>query len=92
MIFSPCPTGTGYVQILARQLETGGKTVTLRNLGIPGAVLGLETQTLGAAIGLDIYGNFLEREVPFVLRDSTVVTVFAGANDVNTIGRAASFA
>lgn len=87
-IFAPCPTGTGYVQTLARQLESGGKTVTLMNLGIPGAVLGADTQTLGASVGMDIFGNFLEREVPFVPRDSTVVTVFAGGNDVNTIGTA----
>ena len=86
--FSPCPTGTGYVQTLARQLENGGKTVTLMNLGLPSAVLGPETQQLGASIGLDIFGNFLEREVPFVPRDTTVVTVFAGGNDVNTVGSA----
>jgi lysophospholipase L1-like esterase len=86
--FVACPTGTGYVQLLSRQLENGGKTVTLMNLGLPGAVLSPGTQTLGASVGLDIFGNFLDREVPFVPRESTVVTVFAGANDVNTIGKA----
>lgn len=86
--FVACPTGTGYVQTLARQLENGGKTVTLMNLGLPGAVLGPDTQQMGASIGLDIFGNFLEREVPFVPRETTVVTVFAGGNDVNTVGSA----
>jgi lysophospholipase L1-like esterase len=86
--FSPCPAGTGYVQTLARQLEGGGQTVTLMNLGIPAAVLGPDTQALGTSLGRDIFGNFLEREVPFVPRDTTVVTVFAGGNDVNTVGAA----
>ena len=86
--FVACPTGTGYVQTLARQLENGGKTVTLMNLGLPGAVLGPETQQMGASIGLDIFGNFLDREVPFVPRETTVLTVFAGGNDVNTVGTA----
>ena len=36
----------------------------LMNLGLPGAVLGPETQQLGAAVGMDIFGNFLERVVP----------------------------
>jgi lysophospholipase L1-like esterase len=86
--FSPCPTGTGYVQTIARQLQGGGETVTLMNLGIPGAVLGPDTQALGNSMGRDIFGNFLEREVPFVPRETTVVTVFAGGNDVNTVGAA----
>ena len=57
--FSACPTGTGYVQTIARQLETGGKSVVLMNLGLPGAVLGPDTQALGVSIGQDIFGNFL---------------------------------
>src|SRR5262249_19647915 len=38
--FSPCPDGTGYVQVTTKRLQAAGKTVTLLNLGIPGAVLG----------------------------------------------------
>ena len=30
--------------------------------------------------------NFIEGEVPFVDRASTLVTIFAGGNDVNTVG------
>ena len=35
-----------------------------------------------------IPANFIEQEMPFVPRDSTVVTVFAGGNDVNTVSAA----
>lgn len=86
--FASCPSGTGYVQTIARQFQSSGKVVTLMNLGIPGAVLGPDIQALGASIGRDIFGNFLNQEVPFVPRDSTVITVFAGGNDVNTVGAA----
>jgi lysophospholipase L1-like esterase len=82
--FSPCPDGTGYVAIIARQLASG-RTVTLTNLGVPGAVLGPSTQALARQYGRDIIANFIENEVPFVARDSTVVTVFAGGNDANAI-------
>src|SRR5262245_19844174 len=76
-----CPQGTGYVQTLERRLRSDGRTVTLLNLGIPGAVLSPSIQQLGNSIGREVFGNFLEREVPFVQRDATLVTVFAGGND-----------
>jgi lysophospholipase L1-like esterase len=34
--------------------------------------------------------NFLEQELPFVQRDSTVVTIFAGGNDTNVVARSVS--
>ena len=40
---------------------------------------------LGANYGRTIVGNFIEQEMPFVKSDTTVVTIFAGGNDVNTI-------
>lgn len=83
-----CPDGTGYVQTIERRLESSGKTVTLLNIGIPGAVLGPDIQALGNSLGRGIVGNFLEREVPFVQRNANMVTVFAGANDANTVGAA----
>lgn len=86
--FTDCPNGTGYVQTVARTFKTNGKTVTLLNLGIPGAVLSPEIETLGDSIGRDIPANFIERELPFVAADSTLVTIFAGGNDVNTVGAA----
>jgi lysophospholipase L1-like esterase len=83
-----CNEGTGYVQIVHRRLKDSGKSVTHLNLGLPGAVLSPEIQAIGNSMGRDIFANFLERELPFVPRDSTLVTVFAGGNDVNTIGEA----
>jgi lysophospholipase L1-like esterase len=86
--FTDCPSGTGYVQTLARRLKDSGKVVTLMNLSIPGAVLGPTVESIGNQIGRQIPGNFLDREAPFVPRNSTLVTVFAGGNDVNTIAAA----
>ncbi|HYN10356.1 MAG TPA: SGNH/GDSL hydrolase family protein [Vicinamibacterales bacterium] len=83
-----CPDGTGYVQTIERRLRTSGKSVTLLNLGIPGAVLAPEVQAIGNQLGRGIVGNFIEREIPFVQRNATLVSVFAGGNDANTIGAA----
>jgi len=88
--FIGCPTGTGYVQILHRQLATGGKQVSLLNLGIPGAVLSPRIQTISRSYGPSVAFNFLEGELPLVSRDSTVVTIFAGGNDTNVVGRSVS--
>jgi lysophospholipase L1-like esterase len=85
--FSECPNGSGYVQQLVRRLESAGRDVDLNNLGLPGGVLSPDTQALGNSIGREVLTNFLQQQMPFV-RASTVVTVFAGANDVNVIGEA----
>jgi lysophospholipase L1-like esterase len=86
--FTACPDGKGYVQLLERRLKADGKTVTLLNLGLPGGVLSPEIQTIGNDLGRGVLTNFLDNEVPFVASDATLVTVFAGANDANTIGAA----
>ncbi len=86
--FAACPDGTGYVQVTKRRLEAAGKTVSLLNLGIPGAVLGPDIEAVGNALSRGIPGNYLEREMPFVARDSTLVTIFAGGNDINTVADA----
>ena len=88
--FIDCPAGTGYVQILNRQLAEGGRTVNLLNLGIPGAVLSPRIQAISQSYGPRVDFNFIERELPFVSRDSTVVTIFAGGNDVNVVARSIS--
>jgi lysophospholipase L1-like esterase len=85
---SDCTNGMGYVQLLTRQLQGQGMTVTLRNLGIPGAVIGPGVQALAAQYNHPVPANFIDAEVPFVPRDSTLVTIFAGGNDVNTVGSA----
>jgi lysophospholipase L1-like esterase len=86
--FTACPNGKGYVQLLEKRLKADGKTVNLLNLGLPGGVLGPEIQNIGNQLGRGILTNFLDNEVPFVQTDATLVTVFAGGNDVNTVGAA----
>ena len=75
----------GYVPVAVRQLGAQGFKVTLRDLGLPTAVIGRDFQDLGRQYGRAIEANFIEAEMPFVLPDSTVVTIFAGINEVNTI-------
>jgi len=88
--FIDCPAGTGYVQIIGRQLAQGGNKVTLLNLGIPGAVLSPRIQTISQSYGPRVDFNFMERQLPFVSRDSTIVTIFAGGNDTNVVARSVS--
>ncbi len=83
--FAECPDGLGNVQVAIRTLKARGFTVTSRNLGIPTAVISRTFQALGQQYGRTIAGNFIDSEMPFILPDSTLVTIFAGANDVNTI-------
>ena len=80
-----CPNGMGYVPVAARQLRGQGFTVNLRNLGIPTSVIGRDFQTLGQQLGRPIEANFIESEMPFVQTDATIVTIFAGLNEINTI-------
>jgi len=83
--FVECPGGMGYPQILIRQLKGRGFTATLFNLGIPTAVIGQDFELLGQQYNRTIIGNFIERELPFVPGNSTLITIFAGGNEVNTI-------
>lgn len=87
-VFAPCENGTGYVPLFARQLRSG-REVTVLNMGIPAAVVSPAMQTLGRQYGRDILSNFLDQQLPFVPGDSTLITVFGGANDVNALGDAA---
>jgi lysophospholipase L1-like esterase len=75
----------GYVYVATRQLQAQGFTLTLRNMGIPAAVISPEFQTLANQYNRDVLFNFIDAEAPFTLRESTLVTIFAGGNDVNTI-------
>ncbi len=90
--FTECNDGRGYVQILRRDLVNTGRTVTLRNLSLPGAVLSRVVEDLARDIGRpisELAGNFVERQAQFVPQDATHVTIFAGGNDANVIGQAA---
>ena len=87
--FASCPDGTGYVPVLTRKLTAAGQQVQSTNLGIPAAVLSPEVQDLGSRYGRTTPANFLQGTLPFVPRDATLVTVFAGGNDTNVVGAAA---
>lgn len=92
--FPACTSGPGYVQQISRRFLAAGRIVTLNNLGVPGAVLSPETQSIMQSMngcevaGLNLCRNVLNDEAPYVRRTSTLVTVFIGANDANAIGRA----
>src|SRR5712671_3530980 len=68
-----------------QRMRAQGFTVTLNNLGVPTAVIGRDFQTLGQQYGRTIVSNFIDQEMPFVLPATTLVTIFAGGNEVNTI-------
>ena len=69
-------------------MRDSGKTVTVLNLAVPGSVVGPEIENLARQLGRGSIGNFVERQLPFVSRSSTLVTIFGGANDVNVVGNA----
>jgi lysophospholipase L1-like esterase len=75
----------GYPQVATRQLQAAGFTVSLANLGIPTAVIGPDFEALGQQYNRFIAGNFITQEMPFVRREATIVTIFAGGNEINTI-------
>jgi lysophospholipase L1-like esterase len=48
-------------------------------------VIGRDFQALGQQYNRVIAGNFLDQEMPFVQPAATLVTIFAGVNEVNTV-------
>jgi lysophospholipase L1-like esterase len=83
--FTDCPNGLGYVPVAVRRLKTQGFTVTLRNLGIATTVIGRDFQNLAQQHNHPVFGNFIEQQMPFVQPTATVVTIFAGINEVNVV-------
>jgi lysophospholipase L1-like esterase len=83
--FVDCPNGTGYPQVATRQLNALGFNAGLANLGIPTAVIGPDFQALGQQFNRTILANFITDEVPLVRTTATLVTIFAGGNEINTI-------
>ena len=82
-----CRDSTSYVGIVQRRLaET--RSVSLLNLALPGGVLSPDIEALGDELGRNIPGNFLTYQAPFVPPATTLVTIFAGGNDANTIASA----
>jgi lysophospholipase L1-like esterase len=85
ILFEDCAGGRGYVQVAARELRSRGFTVNARPLGIPATVISRRLQDLGNQYGNQTFGNFIDQQAPFVPADTTLITIFAGANDVNRI-------
>lgn len=83
--FTDCPEGMGYAPVAARQLKAQGYVLSVQNLGIPTAVISAGFQALGQQYGRFIAGNFIAQEMPFVRTTATLITIFAGPNEVNTI-------
>lgn len=85
--FTECaPNATGWVQTLFRRIQQNG-TATINNTGVPGQVLSQHFEDLGRRIGRTYPGNFITNQAPFVKSTTTVLTIFAGGNDANTIGQ-----
>lgn len=82
-----CRESTGYVGVVQRRLSDS-RAVSLLNLALPGGVLSPDVETLGDELGRNIPGNFLSQLAPFVPPGTTLVTIFAGGNDANTIATA----
>jgi lysophospholipase L1-like esterase len=85
-----CENGTGYAQTIRRRFQADGRTVTFTNLSVPGYVMSPRIADLAVSLGRPDPGNFLERYPPFVPPTTTHVTIFAGGNDANVIGSAAT--
>jgi lysophospholipase L1-like esterase len=83
--FGDCPDGKGYVFVAAAQLRTQGRSVTVNHLGLPTATISRRFMDLGNQYNHPVFANFMDSEVPFIPRESTVVTIFAGGNEVNVI-------
>ena len=83
--FVDCPDGNGYIQVAVRQLKAKGFTVNLTNPAIPTATLGRDFQDLGNKHNHLVVGNFIENEAPVTPANSTLITIFAGGNDVNVV-------
>ncbi len=87
-VYDDC-NGTGYAWVAARQLRARSISVNVSSIGIPGAVISRHFQDLAISFGRsDIFGNFIDQIAPYVRHESTLVTIFAGANDVNVITQA----
>jgi lysophospholipase L1-like esterase len=82
--FEDC-NGNGYVWVAARQLRSLGYTVNVFSLGIPTTVISRAFAELAVQHGRPVLSNMIEGELPFIDRSSTLVTVFAGVNEVNHI-------
>ena len=85
--FDDC-NGNGYGPLVKRRFQSDGATVTLTNMGVPGAVLSPAILALARDIGRsDILATFIERYPQFIPPDATHISIFAGGNDANVIAQ-----
>jgi lysophospholipase L1-like esterase len=82
---SDCTNGKGYVQVAVRQLKDKGFTVNLTNPSIPTATIGRDFQDLGNKHNHLVVTNFIEHEAPVAPSNATLISIFAGGNDVNVV-------
>lgn len=86
--FEDC-NGNSYVFVAARQLRGQNFAVNVSALGIPAAVTSKGFLDLALQYGRnDVMFNMIQSEVPFVDRESALVTIFTGPNDANVVGTA----
>ena len=85
--FDDC-NGNGYAPLVKRRFQSDGATVTVTNIGVPGAVLSPAIQALARDIGRnDIIATFIERYPQFIPTNTTHISIFAGGNDANVIAQ-----
>ena len=82
---SDCPNGTGYVFVAARGLRGRGFTVNVTNLGLPTGVISRSFQDLGSQTAASSLATSSIRRSRLYPKDTTLITIFAGANEVNII-------
>lgn len=85
VLFGDCPESKGYVFVAAGALRSQGYTVTVVQRGLPTATISRRFMELGQQYGHFVAANFIDSQLPFVPREATAVTIFAGGNDVNII-------
>lgn len=84
-LFDDCD-GNGYAWVAARRLRADGFPVTVVPIGIPGAVVGPALQQLAALSGrTDVVDNLADSAVARLRQTTTLVTLAAGAQDLNII-------
>lgn len=83
-----CANGMGYAQQIIRRFRRERGDADYRNLGVFGQVMNRGVEDLARQLGVSPGGNFIDRQLPFVKPETTMVTIFAGGNDANIIGQA----
>ena len=84
LCLAPCSNGMGYVFVTERALRAQGFPVNVTLLAVPTSTIGADFQSLGNQFGHLVLANEID-ETFFVTTDATLVTIFAGGNDVEVV-------